>query len=224
MVMLKRTGRWWNRRRIWYFVEQHKQQETADRPHNLTLLIGFLSPLLAIVAVAVSVSNVMTSRLSLTTSQRAYLVVQESPTQNPETTTLIIRNVGNTPARNVVTNVIFLPGFTGDIFNLIDFVSGLPSPSPETDIGPKEFHEQRIVNPPEKIFNGGLYVRTAFEDTFGDQHQISWCWTLSTGKIDGKCHPFERNIEPSNIAHRFWVLVANIFAPRSSEYIFATSR
>jgi hypothetical protein len=48
-------------------------QKTADRPHNLTVVIGLLSPTLAIVALLLSWRSLETSRQSIKISQRAYL-------------------------------------------------------------------------------------------------------------------------------------------------------
>src|SRR5258707_9003111 len=45
-AMLRRTAHWWNRQRLWYY-DSSPEQKTADRPHNMTIVIGILSPLLA---------------------------------------------------------------------------------------------------------------------------------------------------------------------------------
>ena len=105
--MLKRTGHWWNRNRIWY------HQDTVDpvsaKPHPITIRIAFLSPLLAVVATGISLLSLSTSRTSMEVGQRAYLNVvggtmelNRLPKSNGEKPVLLtlhatIRNLGNTP-------------------------------------------------------------------------------------------------------------------------------
>ena len=50
----------------------------ADRPHNFTLLLGLLSPFLALVALGFSYYSLDTSKRALNIGQRAYLSVTKS--------------------------------------------------------------------------------------------------------------------------------------------------
>jgi len=57
---------------LWIIDEDRK---TADQPHWITIVIGMLSPALAIVALAVSLLSLKTSDLSLRIANRAYVGV-----------------------------------------------------------------------------------------------------------------------------------------------------
>lgn len=70
--MLKRTGRWLNRRRLWYY-EENPGKKTADRPHPIAIRMALMSPLLAVVATVISLMSFYTSRESLEVGQRAYV-------------------------------------------------------------------------------------------------------------------------------------------------------
>jgi hypothetical protein len=125
--MLRQTGSWWNRKRLWYY--QDNPEKTADKPHRFTLLIGFLSPALAVVAVGISMYGVWTNRQSMQVAQRAYLVAENCsletrvtylpgklPLKGPITAGLsnhvTIRNLGNTPAHITFVEVTLLTSFS----------------------------------------------------------------------------------------------------------------
>lgn len=82
--------------------------KTADRPHNITILLAVISPLLALVAVVVSLISLRISQQNLAVGQRAYLSISiyELKLENPtelNTFPVIsykgeIKNLGNTPA------------------------------------------------------------------------------------------------------------------------------
>jgi hypothetical protein len=48
----------------------------ADRPHWITILIGFLSPSIALVAAWIAIQSLRTSQQSMKVGQRAYLNYQ----------------------------------------------------------------------------------------------------------------------------------------------------
>ena len=86
-------------------------QKTADRPHPLTILIGLLSPSLALVSLGISMYVFHDSRQSTRIAQRAYLSshfehgrLADAPalksTEQPFNIAVdaSIRNLGNTPA------------------------------------------------------------------------------------------------------------------------------
>ena len=86
--------------------------KTADRPHNITITLGLLSPLLALISVGVSLYVFRDSQRSMRVAQRAYLGFHfESAEVAPETVgnmsgaqrfrvkaKVSVRDIGNTPA------------------------------------------------------------------------------------------------------------------------------
>jgi hypothetical protein len=76
--MLKRIGRWRSwfgmKGELWYYTDT-APVKTADRPHKLTLAIGVGAPLIAVVAVAVSLASLRTNERAMKVGQRAYLSV-----------------------------------------------------------------------------------------------------------------------------------------------------
>ena len=117
--MLKQRGSWktWvgGKPGLWYFVSE-AQRKTADHPHPAALVIGALSPLLAIVII--SLRSLSTSQMSMKVSQRAYVAAEQTefkasfgangfrdgPIGNDEIAaprallSSTLRNLGNTPA------------------------------------------------------------------------------------------------------------------------------
>ncbi len=125
--MLKRTGYWWNKKRVWYYGEERARKRAA-KPHGLTILFGFLSPLLAVVATIISVRSLQTNQQSMKLGQRAYLTVSNckivltpnqpllrgfAPSNIYSTMTSVVHNSGNTPA-----SVVFIEGETNSLFDL----------------------------------------------------------------------------------------------------------
>ena len=101
-MALKRKGRWRSllgmKGELWYYTDQ--ETKTADRPHQLTVRLALLSPLLAIVAVAISMGGLYYTQKGIKVGQRAYLSTGVSSSKNAGdvTTTVEVKNVGNTPA------------------------------------------------------------------------------------------------------------------------------
>ena len=119
--MLKRSGHWWNRKRIWYYHDSESSE--SPKPHTITIILGCMSPLLAIAATAISILSLQTSQQSLKLGQRAYLRV---PFGNVEiardrhgfsrlSVKYEIQNIGNTPANSlrvdIIARCVTLPGF-----------------------------------------------------------------------------------------------------------------
>jgi len=57
-------------------ASQKLVQKIADRPHWITMILGLLSPLLAAVALVISLQSLRTSERSLEVGQRAYVSLQ----------------------------------------------------------------------------------------------------------------------------------------------------
>src|ERR1039457_2121971 len=118
--MLNRTGRWWNRRRLWYHGTA-PLRKVADRPHPITITLGLMSPILGLVALFMSIQSLRLSEAALNTSQqsmkvgqRAYLSITDTvltiiPSKDlwkgtpgklvvQLSLTGILHNLGNTPA------------------------------------------------------------------------------------------------------------------------------
>jgi hypothetical protein len=85
------------------------KRKTADRPHNLTIMLGLLSPMLALLALYMSIQSIKVSRQSLEVGQRSMEIGQRayihaeltinSPKQSKDAFvfTFTFRNQGNTP-------------------------------------------------------------------------------------------------------------------------------
>lgn len=142
--MLTGLKGWWEeRQRVKRLSKYYSMKgNTADRPHNLTLLLSLMSPLLAIAAVTISFNSVRLSQQSLQVSQRAYLDIDNATTakfgtlkfqflQIPSKVlnsvaeerlriTVLVHNRGNTPADIESISAATIP-------------STFPAPKSETD-------------------------------------------------------------------------------------------
>jgi hypothetical protein len=120
--MLKRIGRWRSwlgmKGEFWYYADP-TPVKTADRPHNLTVIIGSVAPVIAVVAVLVSLASLRTNETAMKVGQRAYLSVRLDTVTDVSTFSskviqggmtgyeffmsaiVTINNVGNTPAYDV---------------------------------------------------------------------------------------------------------------------------
>lgn len=148
--MLKRSGHWWNRRRVWYY--DRTEQSTSPRPHSLTVRLALLSPLLALVATAISLVSLRRSQTSVEIGQRAYLNIRfqtlgpspprvaiiggvEARESGIWTPKITITNLGNTPAYIDTFTVNFDSG--GDhgevLYNRDDTVGYIPDVLPAKD-------------------------------------------------------------------------------------------
>jgi hypothetical protein len=111
--MLRRTGRWWNRNRIWFYDEGPPEKPAAP-PHPKSVRLSLLSPLLALVATVISLQSIRTSRQSLEVGNRAYLSIENTRVtasssgyylDDPHkhslvvTSTMSVQNLGSTPGR-----------------------------------------------------------------------------------------------------------------------------
>jgi hypothetical protein len=94
-------------------ITPQQKRQGVDRPHWITIVLGFLSPSVAIVALLLSSQSfkisqqaLATSQASLKVGQRAYLQAKLYADQTAEGMWrfgIELRNTGNTPAR--VTNI-----------------------------------------------------------------------------------------------------------------------
>jgi hypothetical protein len=193
-MKLKHRGAWRKlfglRGDLWCF-ESQKQQRVADKPHPITILIGLISPALAITATIISVLSLRTSQESLRIGQRAYLSFQirkaEAKPEQKEGThvvhfspTLSIKNLGNTPA-TVLGVVEETQIFTNYTYKHLG-ASG-SGPSLGGGIGPKDdatfdANGQSLSFDPSVPQNRLIrfvgYVHWA--DVFGTSHLDTWCF------------------------------------------------
>ena len=83
--------------------------KTADRPHWITIIIGVLSPTLAVVALAISLRSLNISEQSMKIGQRAYVAISNGelrvtrlgmpgPPEISAEIKVVVKNLGNTPA------------------------------------------------------------------------------------------------------------------------------
>jgi len=171
--------------------------KTADRPHWITILLGLTSPLLACVAVVISIRSVRTAQQAMRIGQRAYLKcqIQTSREENPAElknrpdlislkTVITVKNLGNTPAYVDSAKTVF------GLFNVSKTGTveqgGEHSivPWQSTAIGPKdEIQPYVTAGPVPKLDQGGSGRPGAalgagelhWHDVFGDEHVETWC-------------------------------------------------
>ena len=171
--MLKRSGRWWNRRRVWYY-DSAPAKKTADRPHAITVILGILSPLLAVAAVIISFQGVRTSRTAMQVGQRAYLSITDGHltiSGKAAHYRFVLHNLGNTPAEEVSVKYMYSARNTGGRY--------ITNDEKTPDIGPKD---SRTFEGSLRIDSNVLPFRVTgiayYSDAFGEAHSIDWCWLL----------------------------------------------
>jgi hypothetical protein len=199
MLMLKRSGHWWNSERIWFYATEGSDQISL-RPHPVTVRLALLSPLLAIVATVISIGSLWTSRQAMQIGQRAYismtngsLKLDEVSIQSPNAKfeiRLVIKNLGNTPAHcawfvvefstrkpNVVSNRVVIEGESELVFNILNF-----------DVAPKEEFQKTFtmrLDLPETLQLRRLYLTGLpqvsavldYVDVFGGKHKERGLYT-----------------------------------------------
>jgi hypothetical protein len=143
--MLKCRGYWRTllglRGAVWYYSAE-VPRKVADRPHLLTLLIGLTSPLLAVVALVISLQSLRTSETSLKVGQRAYLAVQNGelwvsrvPGAPAEVNVYLqceVHNLGNTPAFIKEVKMAY-----GDMSGWTEVPPAIQLPVFSGEVGPK---------------------------------------------------------------------------------------
>lgn len=192
---------------IWYY-DSAIPRKTADRPHNLTLLLGLLSPLLALVATSISLVSLRTSREALEIGQRAYLatevadIVSDPSAVPPEFTSapntkglnvrlkLTVKNEGNTPMAAPGSGSQFVETFKH--FEWSHVLSSTASSAYVSALSPHS--EVTIETPPHDIFtkpSDGPYDQLVrftgllqWQDVFGEKHTETWCYTAWVSDIE----------------------------------------
>ena len=179
--MLTRTGYWWNRR-VWYYSTS-PEKKIADRPHKITIVIGVLSPLLAVAAVAISLQGVKTSRTAMEVGQRAYLSVTDgrlSVSGRQAHYSYVLHNLGNTPAEAVFVKYMYSGKDIGGVYVLND--ERIP------DIGPKDTRTyQGTLRVDPDFFPLELTCLAYYRDTFGEGHSLNWCWSVDRSGVLSEC-------------------------------------
>jgi hypothetical protein len=167
-----------------------------------------LSPLLALVATAISLMSLRTSKQALEVGQRAYLssevadVVSSASDTNvvgsiPKDTKAIsirlrltVKNVGNTPMAASASGSQFVETFRN--FRWSEPLSSTGSSVDVSAISPRS--ELIIETPPHDVLikpSDGPFdqlVRTsgifAWQDVFGEQHVQTWCYMALVSEIE----------------------------------------
>lgn len=177
-------------------------KRVADRPHWTTILIGILSPSIALVAAWIAIQSLKTSQQSMKVGQRAYLNYQVAVTNGNEVVEklrddkdfflnyqVIVTNMGNTPAYSVYPKIKVAvdPDRTPIIIKFPDLDA--------FDLGPKEsrtvtgqalfkhFHNVRRLPGLSTGFTGQL----EYKDVFGDSQvkQVCYSFIVSGGAASG---------------------------------------
>ncbi len=174
-------------------------ENVADRPHRLTLLIGIMSPSLALVALIVSLVSVNIAQTSMQIGQRAYLTYEfrmdeykdEPLRPMDEQVTLQgeveIKNLGNTPAYDI--DVTLAPP-TKSSFALTPMSGRIISIGPHASRPfPMRITSTRSGYRGAMFFdNAGLRFEGSIicRDVFGETHKESqWFSTLIRRQIVG---------------------------------------
>ena len=177
--------------------------KTADRPHVITVLLGLLSPSLAIVALYVS-------QQAMKVGQRAYLSIEEPMATvdriaNSDYYRVIfdfdICNQGNTPG--TIRRVHYR--FEADEGkNLVSFdqqpttlknVVEITDPAPEEDVQARSKVRRQTQAVVMKLPSSGLFPKKAnswfpvrvlgtltYRDVFQKEDSVTWCWRPMTGQ------------------------------------------
>lgn len=193
MLVRKRTWRtlFGRKGELWYFT-QASPIKTADRPHPITILLGVLSPMLAIVALFISFDALKTSRSAMEIGQRAYLtpvITRLYPKPNPNfqeggiellEVGLTIQNVGNTPAFLLAAKHFLEKSDSNPTQENGDSLSGLGTIAPRQEL---------VAHPASlsllKWRDGSLdswvyyFLVIDWEDVFRVHHSDHWCFQIS---------------------------------------------
>jgi hypothetical protein len=178
------------------------QKEVAARPHWITICLGLLSPLIAIVAVWIAIRSLGTNQQAMKVGQRAYLTYRVAVINGNEVVEalrkdkdfflryqVMVTNMGNTPADSIYPKISVVrdPDRTPVMVTF---------PTLETfELGPKE---SRVLTGQAffKHFNNvrglpglttGFTGRIEYKDVFEDSQVKSVCYTflVSGGSATG---------------------------------------
>jgi hypothetical protein len=227
--MLTRSGRWWSPRRIWYYSDA-PPRKTADRPHPTAILLGIISPTIALVALYMSIrsfhiseaalnisdASVKTGQQSMKIGQRAYVTVTDSASAVVPSRglfiglegkhritvidSLMLHNLGNTPASLKSVSVDILPVYSDQLSTRTVTIglSGL--------IGPKEARAEKFsfvfIEHPQRLMKSWRDPLTVsytliYSDVFSEEHTISW-WENTQYKTN-QIPPYELLEPPESL-------------------------
>lgn len=177
-------------------------QKTADRPHRITICLGLLSPILALVSFGVSFYVFKDSQQSMRVAERAYLgfhfvsgdVEPKEDGGQPfhVAASVIVKDVGKTPA---YIDTVKKELYTIDGDNVSNHIGGESEESPNFDpIGPDEplvieytanFSQQNFTGDRSVVYRIEIHWHDAFNET---QTPAIYCGILRdvTLPIEGK--------------------------------------
>jgi hypothetical protein len=182
-------------------------------------MLGLVAPLLAVVALSISLQSLETSQQSMKVGQRAYLSLTDGTFEvlgvnrsvvNDDASvrfSFTIHNLGNTPAtilgvtahcKNIERReAIDSSGPLGSRrqYILLDYITAA---EPLHELGSKSntavsksftFPKLLVPTPLEKW--QGLYLRGQIEylDVFHELHTVKWCWVQEEAKYPSECSP-----------------------------------
>lgn len=167
--------------------------KVADRPHRFTLYASFGALGLSVISLLVSMGSLYFTRLSLHVGQRAYLSstptfpdYKDDPNASENDSLLLpaeieIKNLGNTPAYNVLPTVS--PKTPDSAYQFSSTQTPIPA------IGPKESARFQInVLGSRRNYRNGLKfpgaapsmcISTAYTDVFGEWQNDKACFSPS---------------------------------------------
>lgn len=163
--------------------QETSPQKTADRPHRITILLGLLSPVLALLSLGVSFYVFHDSQRSMKVAQRAYpsfnfdsaavTPIKDDPNGFTVEASASLKNIGNTPLYIESIQQALYAIEADDIWDHIDETSTI---SPNYDaLGPKS---DSLVLPYDakfghKDFDGDRSVvyriEVRWHDAFGER-------------------------------------------------------
>ena len=185
-----------------------KKEKRADKPHHITILLGVLSPGLALMALFLSLYSCRQSERAVEISQRAYVAVKggnvrlswmkigppqvagETRPLEPiifMTLSVNLENAGNTPAQFVsfTPNLRLPEGWTllqGEWMPKIKVPGELGPKSQEVWLYRQSFEltpaAWELVNDKGRMTFLSLNGELMYKDVFDQQHAMNWCWSM----------------------------------------------
>ncbi len=167
-------------------------KKVADRPHWVTIVIGILSPLIAVVAVGIAMQSLRTSQQSMKVGQRAYLNYQVAVTNADEIVgklredkdfflnyQIVVTNLGNTPAESISPkiNVVVDPDRTPVMVNFSPLPFELASKESRVLAGQALFKHIHNVRGLPGLATG-FVGQVEYTDVFGDWQAKQVCYTF----------------------------------------------
>lgn len=167
--------------------------KVAAKPHWITICLGLLSPLIAIVAVWIAIRSLGTSQQSMKVGQRAYLTYQVTVTNGNQvvealrkdkdfflTYQVMVTNMGNTPADSIYPkiNVVRDPDRTPVMVSFPTLAA--------FELGPKE---SRVLTG-QALFKHVHNVRGLPGLTTGFTGQIEYKDVFEDSRVKQVCYTF----------------------------------